>query len=97
VLDCITVRSLQSAFRTEGSAGGEVTQSTLSPSGEGGPMLHEALQKLRYGLSSSLPILEYFEHPAFGLAYLLRSGWEKLRQAFHGCHALFEELGIVVS
>ena len=41
-------------------------------------------------------MLEYFEHLAFGLAYLLRSGWEKLRQAFHGCHALFEELGIVV-
>jgi hypothetical protein len=46
----ITVRPLQSTFRTKGSAGGEVTHRTLSPSGEGGMLLYEALHKLWHSL-----------------------------------------------
>jgi hypothetical protein len=91
VLDCITVRSLQSAFRTEGSAGGEVTQSTLSPYGEGGPMLHEALQKLRYGLRrlwyflTDTPLLSPDLEDKLGQmpetqAQRLRRRWERSRQ-----------------
>src|SRR5215813_14070558 len=48
-------------------------------------------------LLSPLPCPEYLRRLAFGLACLLGCGWEKLRQAFHGCHTLFKEMGIMVS
>jgi hypothetical protein len=91
VLGYITVRSLPSAFRTAGSAGGEVTQSTLSPYGEGGPMLHEALQKLRYGLRrlwyflTDTPLLYPDLEDKLGQmpetqAQRLRRRWERSRQ-----------------
>ena len=91
MLGCITARSLTSAFRTEGSAAGEVTQSTLSPSGEGGPMVHDALQKLRDGLRrlwyflTATPLLSPDLEDKLGQmpetqAQRLRRRWERSRQ-----------------